>query len=65
MPFTIEVRMIVGFIPTVTLCSGIRDFPWTGFDFTEERKPVCGTVDGDLRHEYEEIIDTRHRAKAA
>jgi asparagine synthase (glutamine-hydrolysing) len=25
---------------------------WTGFDFAEERERVCGTVDGDLRHDY-------------
>lgn len=23
---------------------------WTGFDFAEEREPVSGTVDGDLKH---------------
>ncbi|MDZ7723521.1 MAG: hypothetical protein U5R06_12130 [candidate division KSB1 bacterium] len=23
---------------------------WTGFDFAEEREKVCGTVDGDLKH---------------
>ena len=23
---------------------------WTGFDFTEEREQVRGTVDGDLKH---------------
>ncbi len=25
---------------------------WTGFDFAEEREKVCGTVDGDLKHNY-------------
>ncbi len=25
---------------------------WTGFDFAEEREKVHGTVDGDLKHEY-------------
>jgi asparagine synthase (glutamine-hydrolysing) len=25
---------------------------WTGFDFAEERHPVQGTVDGDLKHHY-------------
>jgi asparagine synthase (glutamine-hydrolysing) len=25
---------------------------WTGFDFVEERHPVQGTVDGDLKHHY-------------
>lgn len=23
---------------------------WTGFDFAEEREPVCGTIDGYLKH---------------
>ncbi len=27
---------------------------WTGFDFTEERERVCGTVDGDLKHNHAE-----------
>jgi len=27
---------------------------WTGFDFTEEREQVRGTVDGDLKHIYED-----------
>ena len=27
---------------------------WTGFDFAEEREKVCGTVDGDLKHNHEE-----------
>jgi asparagine synthase (glutamine-hydrolysing) len=27
---------------------------WTGFDFAEEREHVKGTVDGDLRHDYQE-----------
>ena len=27
---------------------------WTGFDFTEEREKVRGTVDGDLKHDREE-----------
>ncbi|MBE9551581.1 MAG: asparagine synthase B [Proteobacteria bacterium] len=26
---------------------------WTGFDFAEERERVKGTVDGDLKHDYE------------
>jgi asparagine synthase (glutamine-hydrolysing) len=26
---------------------------WTGFDFAEEKEKVKGTVDGDLKHEYE------------
>jgi asparagine synthase (glutamine-hydrolysing) len=32
---------------------------WTGFDFEEERERVCGTVDGDLKHDYkdDEIVD--------
>ena len=37
---------------------------WTGFDFEEEREKVCGTVDGDLKHDYrdddeieEEMVD--------
>jgi asparagine synthase (glutamine-hydrolysing) len=25
---------------------------WTGFDFAEERRPVQGTIDGDLRYQY-------------
>jgi asparagine synthase (glutamine-hydrolysing) len=27
---------------------------WTGFDFEEEREQVRGTVDGDLKHSYEQ-----------
>jgi asparagine synthase (glutamine-hydrolysing) len=27
---------------------------WTGFDFAEERERVCGTVDGDLKHNHAE-----------
>ncbi len=27
---------------------------WTGFDFTEEREQVRGTVDGDLKHDHEQ-----------
>lgn len=27
---------------------------WTGFDFEEEREKVSGTVDGDLKHDWEE-----------
>ncbi|MBN2124360.1 MAG: asparagine synthase B [Deltaproteobacteria bacterium] len=27
---------------------------WTGFDFSEEREHVKGTVDGDLKHDYRE-----------
>ncbi len=27
---------------------------WTGFDFAEEREKVCGTVDGDLKHNHVE-----------
>ncbi len=27
---------------------------WTGFDFAEEREKVHGTVDGDLKHDYQE-----------
>ncbi len=27
---------------------------WTGFDFAEERERVCGTVDGDLKHNHDE-----------
>jgi asparagine synthase (glutamine-hydrolysing) len=27
---------------------------WTGFDFTEERERVRGTMDGDLKHAREE-----------
>ncbi|MFZ7112330.1 MAG: asparagine synthase B [Desulfatiglandales bacterium] len=28
---------------------------WTGFDFAEEREHVKGTVDGQLKHEYQEV----------
>ncbi len=31
---------------------------WTGFDFAEEREKVRGTVDGDLKHDHDEEIDT-------
>lgn len=27
---------------------------WTGFDFAEEREKVCGTIDGDLKHDHHE-----------
>jgi asparagine synthase (glutamine-hydrolysing) len=27
---------------------------WTGFDFAEEREKVRGTVDGDLKHDYQD-----------
>jgi asparagine synthase (glutamine-hydrolysing) len=27
---------------------------WTGFDFPEERQRMMGTVDGELKHNYEE-----------
>jgi asparagine synthase (glutamine-hydrolysing) len=27
---------------------------WTGFDFAEEREKVCGTIDGDLKHDHNE-----------
>ena len=26
---------------------------WTGFDFAEERTPVRGTMDGDLKHDHD------------
>jgi asparagine synthase (glutamine-hydrolysing) len=39
---------------SVLSCIGI----WTGFDFAEEREQVRGTVDGDLKHDYQEA-DTR------
>jgi asparagine synthase (glutamine-hydrolysing) len=39
---------------------------WTGFDFAEEREQVRGTVDGDLKHEYEDVVDDNDTgAKAA
>ena len=31
---------------------------WTGFDFAEEREQVRGTMDGDLKHEYQEETGT-------
>jgi asparagine synthase (glutamine-hydrolysing) len=36
---------------------------WTGFDFEEEREKVRGTMDGDLKHEYQE--DTEEESEAA
>ncbi len=29
---------------------------WTGFDFAEEREKVRGTVDGDLKHDHNEMV---------
>jgi asparagine synthase (glutamine-hydrolysing) len=37
---------------------------WTGFDFSEEREQVRGTVDGDLRHEREELEEDTENAAA-
>jgi asparagine synthase (glutamine-hydrolysing) len=31
---------------------------WTGFDFEEERERVRGTVDGDLKHEHDEVQES-------
>ncbi|MGD8512311.1 MAG: asparagine synthase B [Deltaproteobacteria bacterium] len=37
---------------------------WTGFDFAEERERVRGTVDGDLKHEREELEEDTESAAA-
>lgn len=36
---------------------------WTGFDFAEEKEKVKGTIDGDLKHEYE--VEKEEVASAA
>ncbi|MFO7783600.1 MAG: asparagine synthase B [Desulfatiglandales bacterium] len=38
---------------------------WTGFDFTEEREKVHGTVDGDLKHDYSEDNQQPGESRAA
>ncbi len=39
---------------------------WTGFDFEEEREPVRGTVDGDLKHNHMEVDgDNKQERNAA
>ncbi|MGD2126721.1 MAG: asparagine synthase B [Desulfobacteraceae bacterium] len=37
---------------------------WTGFDFAEERERVQGTVDGDLKHQYQEEEDEDEKNRA-
>jgi asparagine synthase (glutamine-hydrolysing) len=37
---------------------------WTGFDFAEERERVHGTVDGDLKHQYQEEQGEEDKEKA-
>jgi len=37
---------------------------WTGFDFTEERERVRGTVDGDLKHDHDHKKTEEDQAKA-
>jgi len=32
---------------------------WTGFDFSEERERVRGTIDGDLKHDFEGTIEEK------
>jgi asparagine synthase (glutamine-hydrolysing) len=38
---------------------------WTGFDFAEERERVRGTMDGDLKHDYNEEDEETKECKAA
>ena len=38
---------------------------WTGFDFAEERERVRGTMDGDLKHDYQEEKEPQRDSKAA
>ncbi|MFP4037270.1 MAG: asparagine synthase B [Desulfobacteraceae bacterium] len=37
---------------------------WTGFDFSEEREHVTGTVDGDLKHDYRDEPEEKKVATA-
>jgi asparagine synthase (glutamine-hydrolysing) len=38
---------------------------WTGFDFSEERERVRGTVDGDLKHDHDEEREENGRERNA
>jgi asparagine synthase (glutamine-hydrolysing) len=48
-------KMFRGYHPQDSILGSIGI--WTGFDFTEERECVRGTVDGDLKHDHGEELD--------
>jgi asparagine synthase (glutamine-hydrolysing) len=53
-------KVFRGFHPQNSILGSIGI--WTGFDFEEERERVRGTMDGDLKHDYQEEGDKADQA---
>jgi asparagine synthase (glutamine-hydrolysing) len=53
-------KVFCGFHPQDSILGSIGI--WTGFDFEEERERVRGTMDGDLKHDYQEGRDKEEQA---
>ena len=58
-PFILSVSSFRQFHPQDSILGSIGI--WSGFDFAEEREHVKGTVDGDLKHNYQHEEDEKKR----
>jgi asparagine synthase (glutamine-hydrolysing) len=56
-------KIFRGFHPQDSILGSIGI--WTGFDFSEERERVKGTVDGDLKHDFAEDENEKTASRAA